>query len=82
MEENSRKIPQIENIPIAAKIVGIPVYSMRQLVLSGRIPAIRVGRRIFVNVDRLIEYLNSSKLTPDAEKTASGGRIAPIDLRR
>lgn len=74
----------MENITTTGKIFNIPVYSVRKMVLSGKVPAIRVGRRIFVNVDGFAEYLNSSKLTPEPEpdEVATHSRITPIDLRR
>lgn len=75
---NNTKIPQMENIQTTAAIFHMPVYSIRQLVLSGRVPAIRVGRRIFVNVDGFSEYLNTCTLTSAADEAPCEGRIGPI----
>ena len=76
------KVPRMETIKTTAALFGLPVHLVRQKVAAGEVVAIKAGRKFLVNIDRFAEYLNSSKLTPDAEEAASGGRIAPIDLRR
>ena len=73
------KVPRMETIKTTAALFNLPVHFVRQKVTSGEIVAVRAGRRFLVNVDKLAEYLNSSKLAPGADKAAaSNGRIAPI----
>lgn len=72
------KVPRMESIPTTAALLNLPVHFVRQKVSSGEIVAIKAGRRFLVNVDKLVEYLNSSKLTPEPDEAASVGRITPI----
>lgn len=62
----------------AAEIYGLSYYAVRQLALSGEIPAIRVGRgKILVNSDGLAKYLASARLTDsknDEPQTVHGIR--------
>ena len=76
------KVPRMETIKTTAALFNLPVHFVRQKVTSGEIVAVRAGRRFLVNVDKLAEYLNNSKLTPEPDEAANVGRIAPIDLRR
>ena len=67
----------MEDIPTTAKILGLPVYTVRKMVLNGQTEAVRAGRRIFVNVDKFKEFLNTSRLTAEPE-TDEAARIKPI----
>ena len=72
------KVPRMETIKTTAALFGLPVHLVRQKVAAGEVVAIKAGRKFLVNVDRFAEYLNNSKLTPEADETASNGRIQPI----
>ena len=72
------KVPRMETIKTTAALFNLPVHFIRQKVTSGEIVAVRAGRRFLVNVDKLAEYLNSSKVKPETDETASSGRIKPI----
>lgn len=74
--------PRMETIKTTAALFNLPVHFIRQKVTNGEIVAVRAGRRFLVNVDKLAEYLNSSKLTPETDEAASTSRISPVDLRR
>lgn len=76
------KVPRMETIKTTAALFNLPVHFVRQKVTSGEIVAVRAGRRFLVNVDKLAEYLNNSKLTPESDEAASSGRISPVDMRR
>lgn len=52
-------IPRMATIKETVKLTGIPEYALRRLVREKRIVYITVGNRVMVNVDRLIDYLNS-----------------------
>lgn len=83
--ENSNiqmKIPNLKTIKETAKLLGLPEYFVRQKVKSGEIVAISAGRKMLVNVDRFIEYLNSAtqppeKNEPTPEKNEFGINLIP-----
>ena len=63
----------------AAETYGLSYYAVRQLALSGAIPAIRIGKgKILVNENGLSEYLTSTRLTDyhgNEPEAVSGIRI-------
>ena len=62
----------------AAEAFGLSYYYLRQLALSGTIPAVRAGRsKILVNSDRLADYLANARLTDktDAPQVIGGIRV-------
>ena len=73
-------IPTMKTIDETAVLLGLPKYWVRQKVLNGEIVAVRSGKRYLVNVDKLIEYLNSNTLKP-AESSASYGGIKPVSVK-
>lgn len=52
-------LPQMETINKTAKIINLPKYFVRQLVLQRKIKYVKAGKKYLVNVDNLIEYLNT-----------------------
>ena len=72
------KVPRMETIKTTAALFNLPVHFIRQKVTSGEIVAVRAGKRFLVNVDKLAEYLNNTKLAPEPDEAASVSRIAPI----
>ena len=73
-------IPTMKTIDETAALLGLPKYWVRQKVLNGEIVAVKSGKRYLVNVDKLIEYLNSNTLKP-AESAASYGGIKPVSVK-
>ena len=73
-------IPTMKTIDETAVLFGLPKHWVRQKVLNGEIVAVRSGKRYLVNVDKLIEYLNSNTLKP-AESAASYGGIKPVSVK-
>ena len=73
-------IPTMKTIDETAVLLGLPKHWVRQKVLNGEIVAVRSGKRYLVNVDKLIEYLNSNTLKP-AESAASYGGIKPVSVK-
>ena len=71
-------IPRMETISKAAKLTGLAEHHVRQLVLSGKIVACNIGKKYLVNVDKLIEYLNTATIQPDKKPQSAG--ITPINL--
>ena len=77
----TEKIPHMETIKATAKLLNIPENFVRQKVLSGEIVAVTAGRKYLVNVDKLIEYLNTNTVeTDDSDNTDVCG-IKPVSLR-
>lgn len=55
-----KDIPHMETIKAAAKLLGLPEHFVRQKVISGEIVAVKAGSKYLVNVDKFIEYLNTT----------------------
>lgn len=52
-------IPQMATINEAAKLTGLAKYFIRQLALKNQIKNVRAGKKILINVEKLVEYLNT-----------------------
>ena len=78
--ENEFKPPRMESIKATAELFNLPVHFIRQKVSSGEIVAVRAGRRFLVNVDKLAEFLNSSRVMPEKQQETIG--ITPIRKER
>lgn len=84
--DNNIKVPRMEPIKSAAVISNIPVHALRTMVANGDVVSIHTGRKILVNMDSLITFLNtgvpqgaaSQQAAPQVEKAS---HIAPIPLR-
>ena len=51
--------PKMATINETAKNVGLTKYHIRQLVLQNKISYVKSGKKYLINVDKLIEYLNT-----------------------
>lgn len=52
-------------------------WRIRELALSGILPRVQAGKKLLINLDTLIEYLNdptADKFKPTTETTAQGIR--------
>ncbi len=58
---------------------GLTPWAVRQLVLTGVIPSVRVGRKRLVDLDTLDQYLVSTPKPPTAQ-SESRGVIRPISI--
>ena len=65
------KIPRMRTVPEAAKELkamdehtAVTEYHIRQLALSGVLPRVQAGRKLLINFDLLLEYLEN----PTADK--------------
>jgi len=52
-------VPRMTTINEAAVITGLAKHYVRQLALQGKIKHVRAGKKILINVEKLIEYLNN-----------------------
>lgn len=77
---NDIKIPRMRTIKETAELFGLPVNFIRQKVNNGEIVAVRAGRRFLVNIDKLVEYLDTCTISQKSE--ADSGKIQPISLRQ
>lgn len=49
----------------------ITLNFIRSLVYSGKIPCVKIGRRHLINVDALIKYIETSKVSNEEINTGS-----------
>ena len=52
---------RLYNLKDAAVYLGRPVYGVRELVWSGRIPVIQDGRKQYIDIYDLDKYIESNK---------------------
>jgi len=54
---------RLYSLPEAAHYLGRTVWSVRELVWKGSIPIVREGKRIFIDIKDLEEYVLKNKTT-------------------
>lgn len=59
----NEKIPRMLTIRETARTGILPETALRRLAAENRLPALRVGNRLLVNYDALIEQLNGLTVT-------------------
>lgn len=57
MDNITRPIPRMRTIKETATELNIPVYSLRQWIKAGAIPAVYCGKKALLNLDRVVEFL-------------------------
>lgn len=57
----STKVPRMRTIKQTAQETGLHEYFVRQLVKQDKIKYIRAGRKVLINLDLFIDYLNSGE---------------------
>ena len=62
-----KSLPHMENITKAAELFGLTRYAVRVLA-EEKIKAVRIGGRIFVNVDSMSEFFAACTLAPEEGK--------------
>lgn len=55
----SNNIPKIRTIKEAAKETGLSYHCLRTMCLDNKIVYFRAGTKFMINLDKLIEYLNT-----------------------
>lgn len=58
---NIRPLPRMRTIKAAAHELDIPEYALRRWVKSGAVPAVYAGKKALVNLDKLIDFLESGE---------------------
>ena len=74
------EVPDMATIKETAEIFKLPEYFVRQLVKSGKVIAIKSGRKIFVNVEKFAELLNTSVVNADENQNETSFGIKPIKV--
>ncbi len=79
---NNYQIPRMATIDKAAEITGLPKHLIRTKAKSGEIVAVNAGKKYLINIDKLIEYLNTSTIdTRDEHTEPAQCRITPVSVR-
>ena len=58
---SSKPLPRMRTIRQAAHELGFPEYALRRLVKQNKVVYVMAGNKALVNLDRLIDYLNSGE---------------------
>lgn len=72
------KIPTMLTIKETAEKTGLAEHFIRGLAISNQIVHVRCGKKYLVNLEKLIEYLNSSKGEDCKEPSDTKFSIRPI----
>ncbi|MBQ8922117.1 MAG: helix-turn-helix domain-containing protein [Oscillospiraceae bacterium] len=71
-----KRIPRMCGIDQIAEMFGISRYYARQLALSGKVAAVRVGRgKILVNADSVAAFFDDARIGSESQESP---RIIPI----
>ena len=62
MDNKDRPTKRLYSIPEAADYLGRSVWSMREMVWAGKLPAVRDGRRIFVDLEDMKRWIERNKV--------------------
>lgn len=71
MSDYMSRVPRMLTIKETAKETGLAEYFIRQLCISGEIVTVKAGSKYLVNLDRLIEYLNTNKSPAKIERAGA-----------
>lgn len=62
------RIPALKTINEASQLVGLARYHLRQLVKQNKIKFILAGKKVLINMDSLVEYLNNGETQTKTEE--------------
>lgn len=83
MEKNfiiTKNIPEMLGVKETAERFGIAQHYARQLALSGKVKAVRVGRnKILINAQSVADFFDSSYINSSEPAQATG--IKPISVK-
>lgn len=57
----SQYVPRMRTIRQAAKEANVPEHWLRRAVKEGRVVYVMAGNKALVNLDKLLEYLNTGE---------------------
>lgn len=55
-------VPRMATINEAAELTGLAKHYLRQLALQGKVSNVRAGKKILINVEKLIDFLNIGEI--------------------
>ena len=63
MKENQIKtsVPKMRTVTNAAKETGLSEYTIRRLAKEGKIVHIKSGKKLLINLDKLIDFLEEGE---------------------
>lgn len=61
MEEITRPIPRMRTIKELGVETGYPIYFIRQLVKQNKIRYVMAGKKVLVNLDSFLDYLEKGE---------------------
>jgi excisionase family DNA binding protein len=67
----------MRTIKETAEITGLTPFRVRQLCISGEVPALRCGKKWLCNVEKLVDYLNAIHV-PSTGQPQTTGKIRRI----
>lgn len=74
-------MPRMVTIKAAAEATGLTYSCIRQWILSGTFTYyVKSGNKVFLNLDKLVEFLNCPASEHNASPTLSASNIHRIDL--
>ena len=59
MKNTSPNVPTLMTIPEVAATGLLSEYALRKLQKEGRLPSFRVGNKVLINYEKLLEQLNN-----------------------
>ena len=84
MEKNfiiAKNIPEMLGVKETAERFGIAQHYARQLALSGKVKAVRVGRnKILINAQSVADFFDSSYINLPEPAQATGIKPIPVKL--
>lgn len=75
MNSTQLKTPKMATINEAAELTGLAKFHIRQLALQNKITNLRAGKKILINMEKLVEYLNEGDTQTDSAKYPNIKRI-------
>ncbi len=79
----SFKIPTMLTIKEAADKTGVAAHFIRNLAIQNEIVHVRCGKKYLINLEKFIEYLNTSKGSGKSDVTGTDNKfkISPIKVK-
>lgn len=59
---NQITAPKMRTIRQAARELSLPEYALRRLVKQQKIVYVSTGKKVLINLDKLVEYLNEGEV--------------------
>jgi excisionase family DNA binding protein len=72
---NEKRVPTMLTVREVARTGILPEHAIRLLLKDGKLPAIFVGKKAFINFEKLLELLESSTRPKGGEQDADSNRM-------